>query len=197
MTLVEAIKPDILDLLASGNKNLAELTSHLKPVSYYTVRNAVKDLVNDRAIVPMGYPGTRNMPYGLKDQQGFTPSDNNTIPRVIIGGKSHRLNTLLELRNHQETAASIAALNVPKYITKLCTLAQRYDSEGSTNTLSLEALRVEMTRDYEALLKTADLYKQILRNKRNWDPEQLATWLKDPAFDEKEVKDSHEHYSSE
>ena len=193
MTLVEQVKPDILTLMQSGNRTYKDLERELG-VNYYTVRQATLELVRDGEIVCKSYPGTRNMKYGLRSTDDFTPNPGNTIPRVIISGKSHRVTDVLGTEG-TEPKASTAAKNFPHYVARLCTLAERFNEGDKTAQLALEALQLEMNQALQALEAATAIYKQTLRNRRNWNPDTLSTWVTDPAYDPKKVKTTHEYFN--
>ena len=192
-TLVESIKPDIITVLSTGNKTISQIAQALG-VNYYTVRNAVRDLVKDQQILTLGYPGTRNVKYGLQDDSGLTVSPTNTIPRFILNGTSHRVTDILGMET-REQRASTSIRNLPKHVARLCNVAERFASDDNTATLAMESVRVEMHTDLKALEAAVETYKQILLNKRNWDPDTLKTWVDDPAYDSKKVQTTNEFFN--
>lgn len=188
MTLQEALKPEIVELLSHQQLSLKELETRIGR-NYYTVRGALNLLIDEGVARPVGYGG-RGCKYMLQNEDG----PNRIIPRIRLGKDSFKLTDLLASRHQDVPAAAKAVINLPRHITRLFKVGEALAVGTASAALPLESIRIQMSEDRAALARALEIYDQVLSNPRVWEPEVLTKWPNDIEYNAAEVQASYDFY---
>lgn len=188
ITLQEALKPEIVELLSHEPRTLKELEALTKK-NYYTVRGSLNQLIDEGIARPVGYGG-RGSKYMLQNADG----PNRIIPQIRLGKQTFKLIDLLQSRLQESPAAARAVINLPRHLTRLFKVAESAANGTAGASMPLESIRIQMSEDRQALVRALEIYDQVLSNPRVWEPEVLAKWPNDIEYNTKEVQDSYEFF---
>ncbi len=183
----EDVANDLLVQLGHGARSIAELASKTGH-NYYTVRLVVQTLIDEGQIIRAD---NRFRNAKLKLVDASTPTA--VIPTVELNGNFYKLTDILGLRFQPQSKANTAVSNLPMHVTRLLNSA-RQEAEGKPQERTLRFIKTEMQRDREYLKSALDVYDQVLNNPINWNPNSLARFTTDPAFNPRDLQDSYNHY---
>ena len=186
-TGVAQVITQMLGLRSYTISELAEDTGY----SYWTVRNVIRELEEQGTVKPADNR-YRNTKYRLAE----AGEARNSMPVIINNGRKFKLIEILGLRHANVTShASRAADALPMHVTRLLNYARILATQPALfQERDLRLLRVEISKDREALAEALAVYEQLLDNPVNWNAQYLANFHHDPSFDGNEVIDAYKHY---
>lgn len=159
---------------------------------YHTVRQAIKALENDGQIVPANN-NYRNTEYKLAD--GNTVA-HKIIPTIIVNDQEWKLVVLLDLRKQAKLRAAEAVTNIPMHMTRIFKIAERLNNGDSAAAVSLDTIKLAMQADRQALRNSIEIYDQVLKNGKVWQPDLLRRFVNDTDYNQKEIDEAYRAYFS-
>lgn len=172
----ENLQADILAQLNIKPCTLPYLSDYLG-ANYHSVRKAIS-IMHDLGLVKQVFNGKAK---NIKWTVGEDPAVNNSIP-VILHSNKKRKNVRLkidQLMRIKESTDTVKAINeLPRHVINLFAISEEADL-GENVTSRLAALKSRIEGDLETIDNLASLYRQLLSNPNNWNPEVMRRYIKD------------------
>lgn len=180
ITLQEAIRPDIAELLKLESLTIKEVSEKLGR-NYFTVRGAMRSMQADGEIMTIG---------GAERSAKFTIGrDNNfrfAMPSILNNGTKFKIIRILSMSRRPDSAAAKALVNLPDHIALLMLAARELHKELPLS-VDLMALERRMRKDLQALQNAARIYEAIVNNPKNWQDKSLSNYPNDSEWDDEAV----------
>ena len=183
----------IIDALKQNPKSMRALEEELS-INYYTVRRVIENLVK-RNIVRVYDVVDRNTIYTYTGSE----TEHDHIPRVtdIVNKVSVKAVILVDSAGNEDSMrAVVAAKRIPYHMTNLMQLAIQAE-QGLPVGKQLDRIREELTKDFLYTKNAANVYEQILKEPRFWEPSHLAKMPQDPDFNPSVILKIWDYYSQE
>lgn len=180
----------ILRSLEKREQTTAELSNDLN-ITYSSARKALGYLL-DQGLVTTKPGQLRNAKWSINKHI----TSNQIIPIIKALQGEFKLDEIMGEHRNTRPNAAVAAVNLPRHITRIFAHAKRL-AAGQTTTVGLDLIRADVERDAQYLRQAADIYEQILRYPRIWDADLLAKFPEDIDFDEALYEQAYSHYFKE
>lgn len=182
------LQAKILEALNTKPMTATQIAVHIKR-NYHSVRKALITLQDEGKAKHLWEGSVRDIKWTLGEDNRV----NNSIPIVISKEKKLKQHLLM----HSGTKLAQEALdNLPEHVTALFMYADRASNEINVER-NLDALKHRMETDLLELENIADIYRQIIKNNRNWNPLTISRYLQDDQFNYDALRDRIKHFALE
>lgn len=177
--LTEAIKPVILDLLATEPLTLTDL-ARKSGYNYYTTRAALLQLVETNQVVQFD-KGARNVRYTL----GSGNQTNQIIPQLVWKGSVVKATSFNDPAALEAIAAKYAQ-QVSFNLLRIFKAAERINTgaPSAQTAATLKRIRAQITIAVNELEQLAHFGQQILNEPKFWEADMLELFPYDESWNE-------------